>query len=346
MTTEELQQESSLADDLAANVSYDDESPEVEATDEAPEAEAVAEAIEEAIEALEPPPKWDRRYKEVFSSWTASGEDGNPMYPNGREWQEAMLELYNSNQSYATKVEQERAEAKKKAEQYENYLRQISGVVSPYQQFLNESGMTPDLAMRQGLGLLQSLKQDPKSTMLRLAREHNVDLQSALSEQPWQSPESKEIETLKQKLAEFERNSLRTQQEQAAARMQASRAETAKQINAFAEAKDESGNLKHPYLETVQEQMATLIYGREQMRQTNPNMPKMGLDEAYEAACKLNPEVAQAEAERSEKARLAQKDAEAKKAVSAAKHVKSGSAGKEKSQKSLRETIRENIVAA
>lgn len=348
MTTDLEQQESSLADDLAANVSYDEESPEIEAIEEVEEteAEAAAEAMEEAMEALQPPPKWDRRYKEVFEGWQATSEDGQPLYPNGREWQEAMLDLYKESQSYATKVEQERAQYLKEKEQYKQHLDSVAQMLNPYRDFFQSTGANPGQMIPRGIGLLKDLRTNPQETLIRLARENNVDLQSALSEQPWQSPESKEIETLKQKLAQFEQNALRTQQEQAMRQMHERRQETAQQLQAFAEATDESGNPVHPHLEAVQEQMATLIYGREQLRQRNPELPRMGLEEAYEAACKLNPDLAQDDMRRKETENLERKNAEAKKAKAAAKHVKSGSSGKEKPRKSLHDEIRDSLVTA
>lgn len=348
MTTENTQQESSLADDLAANVSYDEEVTPDAAVDDTAEVEAAAEAeeIKEVLEALQPEPKWDRRYKDVFNEWGAVGDDGAPRFEKGRDYQQTMLDLYKEQRGYATTVEQDRAKYLKERDQYKQHLDSVAQMINPYRDFFQSTGGHPGQLIPQGLGLLKDLRTDPQGTLLRLSREHNVDMQSALSEQPWQSPESKEIEALKQKLASFEQNALRTREEQAHAQMQANRAETKRQLDAFTEAKDESGNPLHPHLEMVQEQMATLIYGREQMRQQNPNMPKMGLEEAYEAACKLNPEVAQAEAEHRESERLAKADAEAKKAKEAAKHVKSGSSGKERSEKSLRDSIRENMVTA
>lgn len=336
MTTAEVLQESSLDESLAAALA------DAEPQDEAAEPEAVEAAeptTEEVLEALEPAPKWDKRYKEVFSHWMEAGEDGNPLYPNGRDWQQAMLDLYKEQQGYATKVEQERAEARKQAEEYQQYLNQFSGILSPYRDFITQSGQTPDVSIRQGLGLLQQLQQDPQATLLRLAREKNVNLQEALSEQPWQSPESREVEQLKKQLDAMKQEQVQREQRQVQMQMQRLRAENEAQIKAFAEATDESGNPAHPHLDKVQTTMAELIMGREQLRRNNPQLPQMGLDEAYQRAVQLTPElVAEAEKE-AESKRLAEKAAEAKKAAVPAKRVKTGSAGKSKPSLSLDQQI-------
>lgn len=338
MTTEDLQQESSLADDLAAGI---DESLD-EATAEEPEiSEEEQEQVQEMLESLEPPPKWDKRYKEVFQGWAATDEEGNPLYQNGREWQQAVLDLYKEQQGYATKVEQERAEARKQAEQYQQYLGQFRNVISPYQQFLQETGATPDVAIRQGMGLLQALRNDPQATLLRLAREANVDLQAALSEQPWQSPESKQVEDLKRQLMAMQQQQAQREQRQVQEQMQRARAENAAQIKAFAEATDESGTPLHPHLETVQETMAELIYGRENLRKSNPELPSMGLDEAYERAIRLHPDLVQKSETEKEVQRLSQKAAEAKKAASASKRVKPSATKKVKDSRSLQDQLSE-----
>jgi hypothetical protein len=72
----------------------------------------------------------------------------------------------------------------------------------------------------------------------------------------------------------------------------------------------------------------------------------MGLDEAYERACKLSPEIAQAVSKQQETVALADKAAKAKKAAEAAKRVRTGSSGKAPETKSLRDAIRENAVEA
>ena len=143
MTTENTQQESSLDEQLANALSeaesVEDEAVEAEPEGVEPEGEPTAEEVQEALDALEPPPKWDKRYKEVFNSWAEKNEDGTPKYGNFRDWQKTVIDLYKEQQGYSTKVEQERAEARKQAEQYQQYLKQISGVVSPYQEFLNQN---------------------------------------------------------------------------------------------------------------------------------------------------------------------------------------------------------------
>lgn len=332
MSTEELQQDSSLADDLTASVVYEDEPEGVEAE------EVEAAETEETVEALEPAPKWDKRYKEVF---TNLGQ-----FENGREYQQAMLDLYGEQQGYATKVEQERAELRKQWEQTQPFVQRMNEALSPYQQFLAESGATPDQAVRQSMGLLMQLRANPQRTLIDLAKRMGVDLNAALSEQPWESPESKQLSELRSQFDRLRAEQAQREQRQAYEQMQRIQAENASQIEAFATATDDSGNPAHPHLETVQDIMAELIYGRENMRRSNPSLPAMGLDEAYDRACKLHPDVAQDSEKQAEAARLAKANATAKQAKTAATRVKTGTAGKEPVKKTLREEIEESLKSA
>jgi len=336
MTTDERQQESSLDEQLAQ--AMEEVEPVEESAEEVVEetaGEPTAEEVQDALDALEPPPKWDKRYKEVFNSWAEKDENGQPKYGNFRDWQQTVIDLYKEQQGYSTKVEQERAEARKQAEQYEKYMQEIGQVISPYRDFFQSAGAHPNQLIPQGLGLLKDLRSNPQETLMRLARENNVDLQKALSDQPWQSPESKQVEELKSELQKMRDEQAQREQRQAQMRMQAIQQQNVAEIKAFAEAQDESGNPLHPHLETVQGTMAELIYGREQLRRQNPSAPPMGLDEAYERAIRLHPDlVAEQEKER-DAARLAEKAAEAKKATSAAKRVKPGTRGNEKQSLTL-----------
>lgn len=350
MSTEELQQDSSLAEDLEASIVYnDDEGPDAgdpeNTPDEAPQeaqegdepeqsGEPTQEEVEAALEALSPPEKWDRRYKEVFNAWAE--------HPNGREWQEAILDYYKEQQGYTTQVEQERAELRRQYEQAEQYLRNVSGVVQPYQQFLAEAGVTPDQAIRQGLGLMMQLRQDPKATLKRLAELTRTNLSSDDQEE-WKTPEQKMIEELNNRLNQMQETDQQRQQRQAQEALYRRQEETERQLNAFAEAKDESGNLTHPHLEKVQGVMAELINGREAVRKSNPGLEPLTLDDAYERACQLTPEVAQAVQQGQEAARLSRADREAKQAREATKRVKTGSAGSNKTKKSLRDDIAEAL---
>lgn len=324
---QETQQDPSLADELAANLAIDETEEELIETEAAPE-----------IEPLTPPEKWDKRYKEVFSEMGAA--------ENGRAWQQAVLDLYKENQGYTTKVEQERAQIRQQLEQYQPFAQFFESTVAPYQGFMQETGMAPDQFFRQGAAIQMALRKDPQKFIMELARNANIDLRSALEGEAWQSPESKEIQNLQRELQRMKHE----QQQQAMSWQQRQiaqlRNENAAQLESFVEATDENGEKLHPHINELQEVMAELIYGRENLRRNNPRLPSMTLEEAYERACKLSPEVAQAMEKQHEADRLAKANAEAKKASRAAQRVPSGRAGKEPSEKTLRQELEDNLNAA
>jgi len=320
MTTEpEVLQESSLRDDLAADLALTEEPAEIEAVSAEPP--------------LEPAPKWDKLYKEVFQEWSG--------LPKGRDYQKAMLDLYGEQQGYATKVEQERAELRQRWEQAQPFVSRMQEALSPYQQFLAESGATPDMAVRQSLGLLMQLRANPQQTLTDLAKRMGVSLQP--QEEVWKSPEAVQVEELRNELNRMRQDSQMREQYAMRQRMEAIQHENASQIEAFKSAKDDNGEPLHPHMGAVEDTMAQLIFGRENLRRVNPQLPPMMLEEAYSQACKLSDEIAQDSAKKADADRLAKASADAKKAGDAAKRVKKGSSGTEPSRKSLRDDIAESL---
>lgn len=345
MTTETTQQESSLSEDIAANLVTDEPLEETAA----PEVEETAE-LAEILEALEPPTKWNKRYKEVFNSWGQANEDGTPLYETGRDWQQAMIDQWKETQGYITQIEQDRAGIRSQLDQASGYRQQWEQALSPYQQMLVESGVQPPAAAAQALGLMASLRNNPQATLMRLAQQMNVDLKSALDGQEWVDPQvaqaNKRIESLERHLRQREQAQSQQRQQYMAMQAQHLRAENAKQIQTFAEAKGEDGELLHPHLETVQGTMAQLIHGREAQRRTDPSIPRMELDEAYSQACLLNEDVQKSIQDKRDKQEAIAKMAEAKKSKDAARKPKSGATGNTKPDRSLRDEIKANLVTA
>lgn len=338
MTTPNTERESSLDDALAASLAEVEETVEEEIV-EAPEetAEVSEEEVAEAVAAaLEPAPKWDRRYKEVF---TELGQ-----LENGTAYQQAWLDNYNDEQKYKTQIEQERADLRKRWEQAEPFVQRMQEAIAPYHDFIAQSGMSPDAAVRQALGAIMSLRANPKAGLLDLAKRLGVDLQQELSEQPWRSPESEAVEELRRELDRMRQEQKHREQYEVQSRMQRIQQENASQIEAFATAVDDDGNPKYPHFEAVENVMAELIYGRNNLRRTNPDVEPMSLEEAYERACKLSPEVSEEMDKRREAERLAEANAKAKRAADAAKRVKTGKAGNVKPQKSIDEMLDEGIA--
>jgi len=350
MVTHSDEQETSQLEDIEANLSIDGEeeplSPQdtdADKGDDRPEgSEDLAEegelpTEEEVFEALEPPTKWDNRYKEVFNEWG--------QHENGRAWQQAIIDQYNEGQGYTTKVEQERAEYLKARDEYQNYINGWNEVLSPYDRMFTDSGQGPDQFVRQGLGLLQQLRADPQKTLQNLARDANIDLTSLQIEQQYEDPSARKIRELEQRLNNEARERHAAQQRQAEEALQQRQMDNRNRITAFAEATDDSGNLAHPHLEAVQQTMAELIQGREAQRQRDPSLPSLELGEAYERACRLDDQIAQASTKEADRRNLAKKNAAAKKASGAAKRVAGGSSSKGSSKLTLKQEITKNIRA-
>jgi hypothetical protein len=354
MTTHDNEQGNSQLEDIEANLSLAEEEAELtpqdmdaDKGDDAPEGAEELEALDgsegeepteqEILDALEPPQKWDSRYKEVFNEWG--------QHDKGREWQEAIAELYNEGQSYTTKVEQERAEYLKARDEYQGYINGWNEVLSPYDRMFTDAGAGPDQFVRQGLGLLQQLKADPQATIRNLARDANIDLTSLQIEQQYEDPASKKIRELEQRLNQEAQERHAAQQRQAQESLAARQAENRNRVIAFAEATDETGNPLHPHIEQVELTMAELIQGREAQRQYNQDLPSLDLEEAYQRACRLDPNLAQASSKEAEMKALSQKNAAAKKANAAAKRVAGGSSAKGGPKLTLKQEITKNLRA-
>lgn len=357
MTTETTQQETSQAEDIADNLVMADDAEDLESSKPEGDLDAPAdidkdmgEDVPEDIEAadddepyepnepaLEAPPKWDKRFKDVFE------ELGKQ--PNGREWQEAMLDQYNEGQGYTTQVEQERADFRRGLEENQKYIQGWNEILSPHNDLFVQTGLGPDVFVRQGLGLIQSLKDNPGDTIRRLAQDANVDLNALAMDQQFEDPNSKRIRELEARLRRESEASRQRDLQRQAHEAESRRAGNEAQIEAFATEVDDKGVLTHPHLELVQNDMSEMFYGRRAQQAQNPSIPDLTLQEAYDRACKLHPDVTQAESKAQAAAALARKNAKAKKALNASRRVAGDTSGKPSSKLSLKDEIRKNIRA-
>lgn len=297
MSTQEIERETEeIAEALATSETPENQETEVQESEPETEPE---------LEALEPAPKWDRRYKDAFT------ELGG--IENGRTYQQAMLDLYKEEQANFTKTAQERAE-------YERELKNYRGVHEPYQEFLMKNGMTPHAAYRQGMGLLVSISQDPESFVKQLAK--RVGLQFADEEQAYVPPEVQSMQSELQQLKQYLQSSQNQMQQQ-------ERARVTQQIQSFASEQDESG-LTHPHFQEVQDHMGKLITAG----------LATSLQQAYDLACKLSPDISTQETQKRSTDEAARKSADAKKAKDAARRAPGKSVGKDNRELSDEDAIR------
>ena len=290
MSTEDQQAQDSLSESIEKSMQTEPEVP-LETIDETP----IDETLELSEPPLEPPGKWDRRYKEVFEEWG--------QHPNGRKWQETILDYYKDNQGYATQLEQDRARFRQQAETW-------GQVIQPYEQMIAMAGVTPDHFVRQAMGLAMQLQQNPRDTLVQLARRANIDLNQLVQDQPYVDPQVMNLQTQMQRLQETYRQ---REQRQAQEQVQRIQSEIDQQLRSFANAKADNGDPKFPHfsIPEVQEEMAAFIRGR----------PDLSLEDAYARACRDVPAVAQAEEREKRMKEVAARAARAKKEADAAKRV-------------------------
>lgn len=182
----------------------------------------------------------------------------------------------------------------------------------PYEQVWAQQGMTADQGLRSVMSAYQSLNADPQGTLLRLAQHYGVDLQSALAEQPYIPPE---VQGLQQQLQQFQ-SQFQQQQQYMQQQMYARLNE---EIQAFQSAADEQGNPKAPYFDRVFDTMIQLA---------NAGLAR-NIQEAYDKAVNLNPEIQAEIAEQRKQAEAVTRAADAQRALEAGKTVKSkGSEGR------------------
>lgn len=292
----------SLQDDIASALSAE--------SNEETVAETVETAAEQEVrEALEPPSMWSKEYKDVFNEWG--------QLERGYDYQKAMVELYGQTQAHVTQKEQEAAQFRRQAEEW-------NSVFQPFQQQLNLQGSSPPAFMRQLLGYYQQLNSNPASTILQLAKNYNLDLATIGQDAPYQSPsevaQQRRIEQLERA---YQMNMVQARD------AELDRLNT--QIETFASETDASGNPKRPYFEQVKDTMTKLISGG----------AASGLNDAYDMACKLSPELmAQAEAQRVAQ-ETARKAADAKKAKAASSRPTGTHTGGKAST-----SLKEDIAAA
>lgn len=288
--TQQVSEEVTLEQDIETSIKGNDVE-EIEVTDE--EITAELEAMQAEANPLDPPPKWDRRYKDAFADLGK--------VEKGRAYQQAMIDLYTEQQGYATQIEQERSQLRKFAEP-------LQAALEPFNQFITASGATPDQMVRQSLALAMRLQQDPKGTILGLAQRANINLNELGENAPYVDPHAQRLE---EQIRRMRAEQQAEKEQSLRAHQQRVMAETEQQVQTFRGAKDEQGKPKYPHVDLVEGEMAMLIRG-------NPNL---SLEDAYNQACKLSDQVAQAEESRKRAEEAARKAAKAKKEQLAAKRV-------------------------
>jgi hypothetical protein len=262
-------------------VDIDDDEPALEAEEEVvdeveePEIEDEEEPIEASDEEVEDPAPhipslapetWSQEWKETFA---AIPEEG----------QKAMLEMNKHMNSAFTKRMMETSNLKRD-------LTGITRAIQPHQERLQMAGISPDVAIQRSLAWDAHIQKDPQQGIVDMAKAYGVDLsQATTSEEMYLTPTER---ALKEQAERANQSAMSVQQQmQQWQQMQQQQEYNQRVGNAhhmlqeFTNATDEKGNPLHPYIEHAAPQMTQLIQ----------NKMASGLEDAYEMAVKLNPQI-------------------------------------------------------
>ena len=321
----------SLDDELTALIEGSEET--TEEAGAAAEPEAPAAEVEEVLEALQPPDRWDSRFKDAFNS---IGQEGF----NARDAQQAWLDYHTERQAYHTQLEQQRA-------QYAQALHEYEQVTAPMSQTWQMAGLSPAQGVRQLLGWAQGLQQDPQQTILRLAQVSGVDLASHYQQQKeaeeWQDPM---VRQLTENLVQLSDQFKTFQQETVREKHSAQRTAIDQHLDAFRSAVDEHGDLLYPHANTLDQRMASLYTEALTQVQQGTRQALPSLEDLYQEASWSHPEIRAELMKKQAEKDAARNTAAAANAGEASKSVKSKGAGKDVApQQSIDDEIRGYIEA-
>lgn len=230
--------------------------------------EPVTESRDDALEPLE---SWSDEVKDRFRSLD-------------RETQQFLLDRERDIQSHLTKRTQELSEIQKR-------YQRLDDVLKPYDEVARRQGidLTPHVA--QALQYYMAYQSDPASTLRALIQAANLQPEALGFGEQDKDPT---IRALRERLDKTERELASLKQ----GTTEATESHLVAQIQAFKDAKDESGNPKHPYFDQVRTLMAPLV------------AQGKSLEEAYAEAVWAVPEYRQAQEKAARE--KAEKEAKAK----------------------------------
>lgn len=225
-------------------------------------------------------PEGDEEGTDTPAADEPKGEDVPEHWPEGRkqayasikdeEARKLVLEMSKDMEAAHTKRSQEVAEER----------RQIDSALEPLKPVLEQHGLDSVSGVRELTKFYQDLQpyvkglqQNPKETIQMLARQYGVEL-DGLEADEYIDPD---VKALKDEIAQLKGFIGQQTQAQQQAEMQTYQ----QKVQEFANAKDESGEPKHPHFETVKKEMSRLLAGG----------LAASLEDAYERAVYLKPEL-------------------------------------------------------
>lgn len=227
-----------LAESLAATSSDEtpiestpDETPEVSAAEDVTGDELEQESVEDALEPLE---RWPEEVKTRFQSLD-------------KETQQFLLDREKDIESHLTTRTQELSNVQRKYERYD-------AVLQPYEEVARRQGLDLAPHLAQAMQIYSAYVSDPVSTLKSIVQANQLT-----AEQLGLVDSDEDVDpTIKGLRSELDQ----TRRELASLKQgftQSSNTAGQQQIDAFANAKDDQGNPKHPHFEQVRHLMVPLV---------------------------------------------------------------------------------------
>ena len=217
-----------------------------------------------------------------------------------RDAQEYMLKRDKEMTADYTRKTQEVAQQRKSFES-------LDKVIAPMRQQIAASGVGEAEYISRLLNADMALRNNPKMAIKQLAQGYGIDLSSIEENVDWNDSDPQITQLQQQNQAILaELNQFKKQN------LQSARQQTENQISAFAESKDEKGNLKYPHFEQVRVKMGNLIDAGE----------AKGLEDAYAKSIRLDDDLYKQSLDSQRKSAKAEEDARRKAAVEKAKKVR------------------------
>lgn len=203
-------------------------------------------------------------------------------------------------------IELREKQAEEGITRYSRELRPLSEAIAPYQDVIKASGVDAPTAIK---ALMEAHKQmsvpdegQRAAYFAKMAKHYGIDV-TRLGQAAQIADEPAAVKDLRERTERIEReHRQRTESEQKAVRER-----VASEVSAFADAKDDKGNPKHPYFDECSEDIVAFV---------NAGLP---LEEAYQKAVRANPVTYAKEQARLDSEREAALRAKAKKEAETAR---------------------------
>ena len=317
-------------------VEVDDDEPAIEAAEEQEEDSPVIEAesapdqeenqqitgeadlVEEALLA---PHTWQDEWKDGFNSI------------QDRAMQQAILDQNaNMNKAFTDKMTN--------VAELRRDLDGIKGAMQPHMERLQRAGITPDVAVQRSLAWDAHIQQNPAQGIMDMAKAYGVDLSATIQSQtesdqyltPMERQLRQDGQAQAQSVQQLQQQMVQWNDHQQRQEWQGRQQNAYAMLDTFMNAKDDSGNRLHRYIEHVDHRMTQLV-------QEN----NLGLEAAYSLATSESPEI---QAAQTKSRQAAQVKATKDKAEKVRKASRSGIVGKSSGKGPKAPMSTEQLVSA